>query len=174
MAITKRDVPIENRGRGGRPWCINATSADATGNEILLAAQATKEGLKERIRIRDITINCAVATTVVINEDTTALLGPFSFSAAAAGLQNVVLHFEEPISLGEGKALRVDAGGAGAVCVVASGDIVSPFPGSRAVASVFQSTTTTSTSTTTSTTSTSTTTTSTTSTSTTSSTTTAP
>jgi len=181
MAITKRDVPIENRGRGGRPWCINATSADATGNEILLAAQATKEGLKERIRIRDITINCAVATTVVINEDTTALLGPFSFSAAAAGLQNVVLHFEEPISLGEGKALRVDAGGAGAVCVVASGDIVSPFPGSP---SVFQSTTTTSTSTTTSststttttssTTSTSTSTTSTTSTSTTSSTTTAP
>ena len=59
MAITKRDVPIEHRGRSGRLWCINATSADAQGNEILLAAQTTKEGLKERIRIRDITINCA-------------------------------------------------------------------------------------------------------------------
>ena len=148
MAITKRDVPIENRGRGGRPWCINATSADASGNETLLAAPVSRTGQIGRIRIRDITINCVVATTVVINEGTTALLGPFSFSAAAAGLQNVHLHFEDPISLTAGAALNVDAGASGAVAVVASGDIVMPFPESTAVASVFQSTTTTSTSTT--------------------------
>ena len=146
MAITQRTIPIEHRCISYTPWAINANSADVSGNETLLAAPTTKEGKLGRIRIRDVRISCNSAISVWLNEGTTALLGPFYFAASSVG-PFVHMHFEEPISLSEGSALKVDASGAGYVTVIANGDIIYPMPRERAIASEFTSTTTTSTST---------------------------
>jgi hypothetical protein len=99
----------------------NATSADASGCEEIIAATSGK-----RIKIRHLTLNNganALSHTIGEGETggavTTALLGPIAM-AANSSLQ---WDFNPPMELTVATALVIDASGAGAVCVFAQGDI---------------------------------------------------
>jgi hypothetical protein len=98
----------------GKSWAVHGYSADATGNETLVAAVTGKSHW-----IKKIAIHCITATTVTINQDTTLVLGPFNFLTTVS--TPFVYEFTEPIRLTAGTAIKVDAGGAGAVNVIIEG-----------------------------------------------------
>ena len=94
----------------------NATSADASGGETIVAAVAGKSHY-----IRSITIVCISAITVTIQDNTgtpVVILGPAPFAATSAPLTVV---FPDPVKVAAGKLVEVDASGAGAVNVVIQG-----------------------------------------------------
>lgn len=91
-------------------FAINATETDAASNSEVKAAVSGKS-----IYITKLVINCAVAQTVVLNDATTALLGPYTF--LAAGGTAVSIDFTRPIKLTASQALNVTAGGAYALYV---------------------------------------------------------
>ena len=91
-------------------WAVNATEADSASNSEVKAAVTGKSHYLTKV-----VINCAVAHTVVLNDSTTALLGPFTF--LAAGQTIVSLDFIRPIKLTISQALNVTAGGAYALYV---------------------------------------------------------
>jgi len=99
----------------------NATSADASGCEEIIAATSGKQ-----IKIRHLTINNgANALSHTIGEDKngaavkTALIGPIAM-AADTSLQ---WNFNPPMELTANTALVIDSSGAGAVCVFVQGEI---------------------------------------------------
>jgi hypothetical protein len=98
----------------------NATSADASGTEEILAGVTGK-----KIKISQLTINSDSALTVTIGEGvaassppvTTDLIGPVAL-AANTSLQ---LNFNPYLRLTEATALTVTASGAGNICVFCQG-----------------------------------------------------
>lgn len=117
MAISKQDNPVARSG-----FSINATSADASGAEELLAAVAGKS-----IYLTQLSITCVSAITVTVGEGetasavTTVLYGPVPFAATAPG--QVKELFNSPIKLTLATSLVVDASGAGSIHVYAQGYI---------------------------------------------------
>lgn len=117
MAITKQSNTVSTRG-----FSVNATSADASGAEELVAAVADKS-----IYLTQLSITTVSAITVTVGEGetasavTTVLYGPVPFVATAPG--QVKELFNPPIKLSEATALVVDASGAGVIQVYAQGYI---------------------------------------------------
>lgn len=91
-------------------WAVNATETDAASNSEVKAAVSGQS-----LYITKLVINCAVAQTVVLNDATTALLGPYTFLAAGGTAVNI--DFTRPIKLTVSQALNVTAGGAYALYV---------------------------------------------------------
>lgn len=116
MAITVT-TPTAKNG-----FILNATSADVSGCEELKAAVSGKS-----IKVRHLTIsNNSIGTlAVTIGEDEnagavkTALIGPISILSG----QTIPWNFNPAMELAAGKALVVDADGAGAICVFAQGEV---------------------------------------------------
>jgi hypothetical protein len=100
-------------------FVINATSGDASGAEVLLAAPTSGSIILDHLTIN----NGANAISITIGEDTNAggvvhtLIGPIAMAA------NTSIQFMFPygISLTALHALTVDASGAGAICIFAQG-----------------------------------------------------
>ena len=96
-------------------WIVNFQSADATGNEIIRA----DPGAGAQLILSWILINYPFADTVVLNEDTTAILGPFTMTATSPPL---VLDFRDaPYPLAFNTALQIDTGGGNIITGVAVG-----------------------------------------------------
>lgn len=116
MAIV---VTTPSPGKFG--FILNGTSADASGCEELRAAVAGKS-----IIVDHLTINSGAAITITIGEGktgvavTTALIGPVSF-AVNQSMQWDFLN--GGMKLTAATSLTVDASGAGAICIFASGRI---------------------------------------------------
>lgn len=91
-------------------FAVNATETDSASNSEVKAAVTGKS-----IYITKLVINCAVAQTVVLNDATTALLGPYTFLAAGGTV--VSIDPTRPIKLTVSQALNVTAGGAYALYV---------------------------------------------------------
>lgn len=102
-------------------WIINATSADASGCEELVAAPAAGTS----IIVDHLTINSGAAISITIGAGetggavTTALIGPVSFAANTS----MQWDFPQGIVLTAATSLTVDASGAGAICIFAYGRI---------------------------------------------------
>ena len=115
-------ISVTNPAVGKIGFFLNATSADVSGCEELRAAPGA--GLS--IYVDHLTINSGAATTITIGEGetggavTTALIGPVSF-AANQSMQWTFLN--GGMKLTAATSLTVDASGAGAICIFASGRI---------------------------------------------------
>lgn len=118
MAIAVTDVPVANYG-----WMINATSADISDCEELLAAPAA--GV--RILVEHITINSGAAISIEIGEDeaaddcVTTHIGPVLFAANTSMQWNLG---RGGMLITAATPLTCDASGAGAVCIFAWGRYV--------------------------------------------------
>ena len=99
-------------GSGRTEWVTNQQSANASGGVALKAAPGAGANLYlEAIHI----LSSATAgglQTVVVNDDTTALLGPYEMSSGAP----VELDFPNPIKVTANKALNLVAD-SGEICV---------------------------------------------------------
>jgi hypothetical protein len=97
----------------------NATSADASGCEVIHAAVAGK-----KIKIRHLTINSTDAISITIGAGktgagvTAAVLGPIAFAA----LETMQWNFHPPLEIPTATLLSVDAG-AGQICIFVQGVI---------------------------------------------------
>jgi hypothetical protein len=106
---------------GRNSFTVNATTADLSGCETLLAAVADK-----RIVIDSIAINAGASITVTVGEGettgaiTTALLGPVSLIEGLTWSKE----FPDGLYLTAATALTADASGAGAVCITATCRVV--------------------------------------------------
>lgn len=115
MAITKNTLTPITSGFG-----VNATTADASGCEELVAAPASGS-----LVLTQVVINTVAAITVTIGESEdagaveTVIIGPVNFAATAGA--PAAYKFDPPIKLTAAKSLTVDASGAGAVQVFAQG-----------------------------------------------------
>jgi hypothetical protein len=113
----KMAIAVTTPGRK-QGFIANATSADASACEELVAAVASKI-----IKVRHLTINSTDAISITIGSGEVggaveaALLGPIAFSA----LQTMQWNFNPYMELPVGKSLTVDADGAGAICVFVQG-----------------------------------------------------
>jgi len=98
----------------------NATSANASGCEVILAAVSGK-----KIKIKHLTVNSTDAIAITIGEGETAsavdtaLLGPIEFAAGAT----IQWDFWPYLELTTATLLAVDADGAGQICVFVQGVI---------------------------------------------------
>jgi hypothetical protein len=111
MAVTL--TTLQSAGRG---FINNATSADASGGETIVASVAGKSHY-----IRSITIACVSAITVSIQYASGSpidFLGPISFTATSGP---VTVTYLEPVKIIAGGTVLVDASGVGAVSVVVQG-----------------------------------------------------
>lgn len=113
IAVT---TPIAKSG-----FIVNATSADASGCEEIIAATSGKA-----IKINHLTINNganAISHTIGQGKTgaavTTALIGPIAMAANTS----IQWTFSPSLELAVGTALDIDSSGAGAVCVFAQGVI---------------------------------------------------
>ena len=109
-------VVLETLQPAGRGFINNATSADASGGETIVAAVASKSHF-----IQSITVACISAITVTIQDNTgtpVVILGPVPFAATSSP---VTVTFPDPVKVASGKLIEVDASGAGAVNVVIQG-----------------------------------------------------
>lgn len=116
MAITKNTIQVKGKG-----FAVNATSADLSGTEELVAAP----GAGKFIHITRVVVITVATITVTIGAGETAgavtavLLGPsIAFTAA---LVPWVTEFIPAVKLDENVALTVDASGAGAVNIFVQG-----------------------------------------------------
>ena len=115
-------ISVTRPQRGGYGWLLNATSADASLCEELLAAPAA--GIA--IQVMHITINSASAISITIGEDeaannvVSAWLGPISMAANSS----IQWDFPDGFVLTAAKSLTVDSSGAGVICVFAWGKYV--------------------------------------------------
>ena len=103
-------------------WIKNATSADASGCEVILAAPAA--GTSIVVEHVVISSDSAISVTLGEGESTSAveaaLIGPVTFAAG----QTIEFPFTSRAGgmvLTAAKALTVDASGAGNICVWAQG-----------------------------------------------------
>lgn len=103
-------------------FALNATSADASGCEEILAAQ----GAGKYIILRQVIISCVSAITITIGAgetdgDVTAIiLGPLTFTVSSPVF---LFTFNPGIRLAANTALVVDASGAGAICLFVQGEV---------------------------------------------------
>ena len=123
MAITAVSLGVVGHG-----WAVNATSANMSGCEEILAAPAAGSIVVEQIHIstvvKDLTVTIGAGATA--GAVTTVVLGPIAFNAevTAAGYSNLAhyaITFTRPIKLAATTALTIDASAAGVVQVFASG-----------------------------------------------------
>ena len=104
MAITITTAEqVESVKPDSEFWQINAYSADATGNEEILAAAS---GYTHHILHLDMSWLSATES-VTLNADATAVYGP-----VATIIGHVHEDFHSPLSFGSGKAIKIDAEGA--------------------------------------------------------------
>jgi len=111
MAVVLETLPVAGAG-----FVNNATSADASGGETIVAAVAG-----ESHYITSIAITCISAITVAIQDDTgtpVVILGPVPFNTTAAPF---VIDYPNPVKVAAGKLVEVKASGAGVVDVVIQG-----------------------------------------------------
>ena len=112
MAITT----VTNTSRGG--WIVNAYSADASGCETVLAAVSGKRHIMECV-----TVVCGSAIDVTIGDGEsssaveTTRLGPLDMAAGSS----VTIPLPGGLYCTSGKAITIDAEGAGKVCVIIKG-----------------------------------------------------
>jgi len=117
MAI---DVQSPASARAG--WIKNATSADASGCEEIIATP----GAGSWFEIDRVTISSDTAESVTLGSGetagavTTALLGPVTFAAG----QCIEWNFNPPMKTAANTSLTVDAGGAANICVFVQGRTV--------------------------------------------------
>ena len=103
-------------------WSVNASNADLSGCEIVVAAPAT--GLSLHLSKLSVFTVADVSVTVGFGETTSAVtaagivLGPVSLGANGS----TSVDFEPPIAGAAATALVADASGAGVVTVVAQGE----------------------------------------------------
>jgi hypothetical protein len=115
-------IAVTTPGAGKAGWIINATSADASGCEELVAAPAAGVSLYVDQLIINNGAN-AISITIGAGETggavTAALIGPIAMAA------NTSLSFDYTrvggIKVTAATALTVDASGAGAICIHAVG-----------------------------------------------------
>ena len=103
MAITVTEVESRDPKPDSVHWQLNFYSANATGNETILAAVA---GSTHCIEHLDISWESATES-VVLNADATAVYGPI-----ATIIGHIHENFHNPMSFGSGKAIKIDAEGA--------------------------------------------------------------
>jgi len=114
MAITLSATGVDRIG-----WISNGTSADASGAEIVKAA----EGSGTFLILDHVTISCTSAITVTIGGGetggavTSVLAGPLSIAANTT----INIPFKAGAMLADNTALVVDASGGGVCTVVAQG-----------------------------------------------------
>jgi hypothetical protein len=100
-------------------FVLNATSADASGAEVILAAPAAGSIILDEITIN----NGANALSHTIGEDVNAgavvhaLIGPIAMAVNTS----ITFRFPGGILLKALHALTIDSSGAGAVCIFAQG-----------------------------------------------------
>lgn len=111
MAISTNTINRQGPGGNGQAT-VNASSADASGGEIVIA----DPGAGKSIVIEQLEINCAADTTVTIREDTTTIIGPITFKAAAP--VPFIYKPTDPLIITANKELQVITGGANAVQVL--------------------------------------------------------
>lgn len=109
--IVKNEPTLDSGPLAIVRWAVNATEADAATNSEVKAAP----GAGKSLYLTKVLINCALAQTVVLNDASTALLGPYTFLAAGGTI--VSLEFKIPIKLTANQALNVTAAGAYALYV---------------------------------------------------------
>jgi len=101
------------------PWQVNATSADASGCEQLVAAPGSGKALVVTRLI--IYLGAAITATIGAGKSGTAVeavvVGPLG---GAAGTYDLDCR-TRPIVIAANKALTVDTSGAGALCVYVEG-----------------------------------------------------
>jgi len=123
MAVATNAISVTaakwNHLGGITPWQINASSADASGCEEIVAAP----GAGYHLCITRLTIGIGAAITVTVGSGEAAStvegdkIGPIG---GAAG--TYTLDFRDaPVILTANKSLTFDASGAGTVCVYAEG-----------------------------------------------------
>jgi hypothetical protein len=94
-------------------WTLNATSADASGSEDILATP----GASCQLVIVRLTVLIGAAITVTILADADVLIGPLG---GAAGTYTVDCS-NRPILLDANHKLACDASGAGDICIMVDG-----------------------------------------------------
>ena len=116
-------VALATLNTARRGFVNNATSADASGGETIVAAVVGKSHY-----ITSITIACIVDITVTIQDNTgtpIVILGPVPFAdltaTSSVGSSPFTIVYPNPVKVAAGKLVEVDASGAGAVCVVIQG-----------------------------------------------------
>jgi hypothetical protein len=115
MAITMNALTPATRG-----FANNATSADASGCEELVAAVTGKSHY-----ITQLEISCVAAITVTIGAGetggavTAVLFGPFNFAATSGSPISIQLN--PAVKVAAATSIVVDASGAGAVQVFIQG-----------------------------------------------------
>ncbi|OHB65760.1 MAG: hypothetical protein A2Y76_01665 [Planctomycetes bacterium RBG_13_60_9] len=123
MAITTTAVSITSakwsQTSAIPPWQVNASSADASGCEEIVATPGA--GYQLVLCRAYIYVGAAITVSLGQNDNAgtleTTLIGPL---AGAAG--NYILDVrDQPIILAANKALCVDASGAGQVCIYVEG-----------------------------------------------------
>jgi len=114
MAITVTSPSTAKFG-----WIKNATSADASGcEEIIAAPGAGKHFEIDRVYISsDSAESVTLGTGETAGAVTTALLGPVTFAAG----QCIRWEFNPPLRTDANVSLTVDAGGAANICVFVQG-----------------------------------------------------
>lgn len=118
MAITVVN-PDVGPGAGER-FFLNATSADASGCEVLKSGTAGK-----RIVIENLLINSDAAITVTIGQgETTGAVDEVKFGPVAMAINGTVTFETESLALDAGEDLTVDASGAGNILVFVRGRLV--------------------------------------------------
>ena len=114
MAITTESLNPSTSG-----WIINATSADLSGAEIILAAPASGHLYLHRA---DIFCVSAINVTIGSGEDSSAvetpIIGPVTFTASSA---HYSVEFDPPLKVDATTALTCDASGSGQTCIVVQG-----------------------------------------------------
>lgn len=107
-------IALETLQAAGRGFINNATSADASGVEIIVAAVADKTHF-----ITSITVACISAITVTIQDETGAkILGPVPFAATSSP---ITVNFLSAVKIAAVSGVEVETSGAGAVNVVIQG-----------------------------------------------------
>ncbi len=109
MSIATKTLDLTGPGGENREG-INFSSSNASGGEIIKA----DPGSGSNLILEYLVINCAADDTVTIREDSTTILGPFTFKAAAP--VPIVLDLRKRgIQLTANKELGVITGGSSAV-----------------------------------------------------------
>jgi len=115
-------ISVQSPGVAGSGFIKNATSADASACEEIIAAPAA--GISHYIEKVKITSDAAITVTIGAGETagavTTALIGPVSFAAN----QTISWEFSgrsKALKVTAATSLTVDSSGAGNICVFVQG-----------------------------------------------------
>lgn len=115
MAVTVSDLQVASHG-----FSLTASSADATGCEVLKAAP----GAGISLVLEKVMVSVGTGQTVTIGEgETASAVDAPIFEVVLAGNRSYTHKFDRPIILTANKALTVDSSASGAIRVSAEGYI---------------------------------------------------